>query len=156
MDGTMDATRDRERLLAALPSLLRELANEGVVELEVSVGGASLYLRQRPGTVPASEPVDLPVTEVDEGLIAITTPLAGLFYRAASPDAAPYVREGDVVEPGQIVGLVEAMKVFNEIHAETGGIVDAILVESGQTVRSGQTLITLRAEPEASGPAPAA
>ena len=83
-------------------------------------------------------------TQPEEGLAYITAPLAGVFYGAASPDEPPYVSEGEAVEAGQVVALVEAMKVFNEIHADVSGVVVAVLASNGQTVLAGQTLITIR------------
>lgn len=145
----MDADQDRRRLLAALPGILRQLAGSGVWELEVSAGQASLYVRQRPGP-PLAE--DVESTEVGagaEGLIAVAAPLAGIFYDAPSPDQPPYVTKGEAVEAGQVVALVEAMKVFNEIHVEVGGVIEDILVAGGQAVQAGQTLMTLRPDPPA-------
>jgi acetyl-CoA carboxylase biotin carboxyl carrier protein len=144
---------ERERLLAALPALLRELAESGVTELEVSAGGVSLYLRQRPGTLPPLEGASGDAREAgaaegepepEEGLVAVTAPLAGVFYGAPSPEEPPYATPGDAVEVGQVVALVEAMKVFNEIHTEVAGTVEAILVDTGQAVQAGQLLMTIR------------
>jgi acetyl-CoA carboxylase biotin carboxyl carrier protein len=146
----------RERLLTVLPALLRELAESGVTELEVSYGETSLYLKQRPGAPPPLEGDAAPATgeaQLEEGLVPIAAPLAGVFYGAASPDEPPFVSEGEAVEVGQVVALVEAMKVFNEIHAEVSGVVVAILVGNGQTVLAGQTLITIRPD-EGGGAAP--
>jgi acetyl-CoA carboxylase biotin carboxyl carrier protein len=160
----MSAEGERERLLAALPALLREMAASGVTELDVSAGGASLYLKQRPGTLP---PLEDSAAEggaagdgaaagaIEEGLAAVNAPLAGVFYASPKPDEPPYVSPGDTVEAGQVVALVEAMKAFNEIHAEVAGTVEAILVENGQAVRAGQTLMSIRPDPSASTPDPA-
>lgn len=73
----------------------------------------------------------------------IVAPLAGIFYRAASPGAEPFVREGDEIAPGQPVGLIEAMKVFNEVRADRGGRVVRFLVDNGQLVRAGDPLLEL-------------
>ena len=161
----MTGRQDTEDMLEALPALLRELAAAGVEELEVSAGDATLYVRQRPGAVPlALAPVALSGAsangasgsdaEEEAGLVAISTPLSGMFYPAPAPDELPYVREGDEVEPGQVVGLVEAMKVFNEIRAETAGVVVRILATAGQMVPAGTPLMKVR--PAAPGPAAAA
>ncbi|HEX2035950.1 MAG TPA: acetyl-CoA carboxylase [Chloroflexota bacterium] len=150
----------RDQLLSALPTLLRELTQSGVSEIEVTVGSASLYLRQQLNAVPQpaltvpSENGAPQVGAPDAGLVAVTAPLSGVFYAAPSPDDSPYVMKGDVVEPGQVVALVEAMKVFNEIHAEAAGVVEEILVSPGQQVKSGQTLMTIRPDPEAAPPSP--
>ena len=74
---------------------------------------------------------------------AIKAPLNGIFYDRSSPQAEPFVQVGDRVEVGQVVAMIEAMKVFNEIHAELSGRVTAVLVESGDVVQGGQDLIAL-------------
>lgn len=71
----------------------------------------------------------------------IASPMNGIFYRAASPNAKPFVEEGDTVTAGQVVGLIEAMKVFNEITATASGRVLSIAVESGTVVQPGDPLI---------------
>jgi acetyl-CoA carboxylase biotin carboxyl carrier protein len=145
---------ERDQLLDALPALLRELAEHGVTELEVSAGPATLYLRQRPGQFGPGQALSAggesgPGDLVAEGLVAVTTPLAGVFYGAPSPDEPAYVTPGEAVEAGQVVALVEAMKVFNEIHVDVAGTVVAVLLSSGQPVQAGQTLITIRPDVEA-------
>jgi len=136
-------------LLDALPALLTDLAAAGVVELDVAVGEARLYVRQHPGTVPLVAAVPAAAAETsaeieEEGLIAVSSPLSGIFYTAPGPDEPPYVTEGDEVESGQVVGLVEAMKVFNEIRVEVAGTVAKILAGTGQTVQAGQSLMRVR------------
>jgi len=74
------------------------------------------------------------------GLIPIASPIVGTFYEAASPDANPYVEIGDVVEADTVVCIVEAMKVMNEIKAETEGRIEQRLVSNGEAVEFGQTL----------------
>jgi acetyl-CoA carboxylase biotin carboxyl carrier protein len=69
--------------------------------------------------------------------------LIGLFYRSAAPDAPPFVEVGDVVEEGQTVCIIEAMKVFNEINAEWSGRVVAIPAEDGKLVQAGEPLVVL-------------
>jgi acetyl-CoA carboxylase biotin carboxyl carrier protein len=69
--------------------------------------------------------------------------MVGTFYRAPSPDAPPFVSEGDVVNEGQVVCVIEAMKLFNEIQAETRGRVARILVENASPVEYGQPLLLL-------------
>lgn len=145
---------DGDRLLASLPSLLQELAASSVVELEVSAGEARLYLRQRPEAPPAPGTERAPAESAatgevveDAGLVAVVTPLSGFFYAAPAPDDRPYVSEGEEVEAGQVVALVEAMKVFNEIRTEVAGVVAGVLAKAGQLVQVGETLITLRPHP---------
>jgi acetyl-CoA carboxylase biotin carboxyl carrier protein len=81
-----------------------------------------------------------------ETLHRLLSPMTGLFYRSASPDAPPFVHEGDEVEEGQPVGLIEAMKVFSEIPADLTGVVVRILVESGTLVNQGDPLMLLAPE----------
>ncbi len=71
---------------------------------------------------------------------SIDAPLAGVFYRASSPTSAPFVKEGDVVDPGQTLCIVEAMKVMNEIKAETRCKIVKIPAENGRPVTAGQAL----------------
>lgn len=73
----------------------------------------------------------------------ITAPMVGTFYRAANPEAPPFVEEGDVVEPGQTVCVIEAMKLFNEIQSELRGRVVMVLAENGAPVEYGQPLFLL-------------
>lgn len=80
----------------------------------------------------------------DEGLFKITSPIVGTFYRSPSPDKDPYVTEGDKVSENTVVCIVEAMKLMNEIQAETSGQVVKIYVENGQPVEYGQPLFGIR------------
>jgi acetyl-CoA carboxylase biotin carboxyl carrier protein len=80
----------------------------------------------------------------DEGLHIITSPIVGTFYRAASPAAEGFVRIGSRVEPGTVVCIIEAMKLMNEIQAETNGEVAKIYVENGQAVEYGQPLFGIK------------
>ena len=80
----------------------------------------------------------------DEGLFKITSPIVGTFYRSPGPDKEPYVKEGSVVSPETVVCIVEAMKLMNEIEAETSGEVVKVYVENGQPVEYGQPLFGIR------------
>ena len=73
----------------------------------------------------------------------IKTPLPGTFYRRSSPDAAPYVEEGDSVKTGDVVGLIEIMKTFHEIRSDTDGVIARFLVENEELVDAGQDIIAL-------------
>jgi acetyl-CoA carboxylase biotin carboxyl carrier protein len=81
---------------------------------------------------------------VDEDLFKITSPIVGTFYRSPSPDKDPYIKEGSNVSPETVVCIVEAMKLMNEIQAETSGEVVKIYVENGQPVEYGQPLFGIR------------
>ena len=73
----------------------------------------------------------------------IDSPLVGTFYRATSPDSAPFINVGDRVTADTVIGIIEAMKVMNEIKAEKSGVVKEILVENGQPVEFGQPLLVI-------------
>ena len=77
------------------------------------------------------------------GQITITSPIVGTFYRSPSPDADPYVEEGDYVKKGQVLCIVEAMKLMNEIESEVDGRITKILVESTKPVEYGQALFLI-------------
>ncbi len=79
----------------------------------------------------------------DDRYVTVRAPMVGTFYRAPAPDAPPYVEVGQTVEPGQVLCIIEAMKLMNEIEAEVRGRVSAILVENGQPVEYGQPLMRL-------------
>ncbi len=82
--------------------------------------------------------------EIEESkLHVIKSPLVGTFYRAPSPGAPPFVEVGDIVSPGQVICIVEALKVMNEIESDVRGKVVKILVENGETVDYGQPLFLI-------------
>ncbi len=81
---------------------------------------------------------------VDDGLVAIESPMVGTFYSKPNPDAEAYVAPGASISPGSVVCVVEAMKVFNEIKAENAGTVERILVKDGDSVEFGQKLFLVR------------
>lgn len=78
-----------------------------------------------------------------QGLVEFTSPMVGTFYRAPAPDAPPYIQVGDSIEEGQVLFIVEAMKMMNEIVAEGRGVVKEFLVENGQPVEYGQPLLLI-------------
>lgn len=82
--------------------------------------------------------------EADADLYKITSPIVGTFYRSPAPDKPPYVQEGDKVSENTVVCIVEAMKLMNEIQAETSGEIVKIYVENGQPVEYGQPLFGIR------------
>lgn len=86
----------------------------------------------------ATEPV---ITQRGPRLVEIEAPMVGTFYRAPAPDAPPYIQVGDTISEGQVLYIIEAMKMMNEIEAEISGVVKEILVENGQPVEYGQPLL---------------
>ncbi|MGB9688486.1 acetyl-CoA carboxylase biotin carboxyl carrier protein [Thermogutta sp.] len=92
-----------------------------------------------PSQPPARESETLPPPK-EENITYIRSPMVGTFYASPDPDSPPYVKVGDHVNPETIVGIVEAMKVFNELPAEISGKIVAVLVENGEPVEYGQPL----------------
>lgn len=95
-----------------------------------------------PSVQPKAEKVPEKAEE-KEGIF-VTSPLVGTFYAAPAEDAEPFVKAGDVVKKGQVVAIVEAMKLMNEIESEYDGIVEEILVKNEETVEYGQPLFRIR------------
>jgi len=88
---------------------------------------------------PAAEPAAPPQKQLYE----LKSPMVGTFYRSPSPDADPYVRVGDLVEPGKVLCIVEAMKLMNELECEVHGRIAEILIENVQPVEFGQVLFRI-------------
>jgi acetyl-CoA carboxylase biotin carboxyl carrier protein len=109
--------------------------------------GAPSYVPAATAAAPAAlrtETVPAPSASAHDDLIQITSPIVGTFYRSPGPDKEPYVKEGSNVSPETVVCIVEAMKLMNEIQAETSGEVVKIYAENGQPVEYGQPLFGLR------------
>lgn len=156
------AKKAAEHPFAAMVGTCRELAalveTHGLSELTLEAEGTSLSLRRggydAPTTVAVSPlpttatsveiPSQRPVEAVTSQDHLITSPFVGTFYRAASPDAAPYCEVGQRVEKGQVLCIVEAMKLMNEIEADEAGIIEAALVENAAPVEYGQALFRIR------------
>ncbi len=96
------------------------------------------------GTEASAQPGTAKVSAAKEDLIEIKSPIVGTFYATPSPDSEPYVEIGTSVGPQTIVCIIEAMKVMNEIRAETSGTVVEVLVNNGQAVEYGQVLFRLK------------
>lgn len=92
---------------------------------------------------PASAPAEKTAEPVKTKQIKVTAPIVGTFYRSSSPDKPPYVEVGDVVKKEQVLCIIEAMKLMNEIESETSGKVVQILVENGSPVEYGQPLFVI-------------
>jgi acetyl-CoA carboxylase biotin carboxyl carrier protein len=93
-------------------------------------------------TAPLAQAAAAPA-ESTAHLVPVEAPMVGTFYRAPKPDAPPFVSEGDVVKEGQVLCIVEAMKLMNEIEAKTAGRIVKILVDNGQPVEFGQSLFLM-------------
>ena len=92
----------------------------------------------------ATAPVAAAAPVEQEELHSISSPIVGTFYRAPNPDADPYVKVGDFVEPGQTLCIVEAMKLMNEIESDVSGTVVRVLPDNAQPVEYGENLFLVR------------
>ncbi len=135
---------------ATIRTIVDQMARSGVTELEVQRGRVRLRLRRRASGVgpaaaqSAASPGVAGSTEEggeDRDLHPIAAPLTGVFYAAPNPSARPYVEVGDWVEDGTVVGLIETMKVFNEVVSDCRGRVASILAEPRQLVQAGDAIV---------------
>jgi acetyl-CoA carboxylase biotin carboxyl carrier protein len=95
-------------------------------------------------SVPGAEETTPAVAEEETGLVEVTSPMVGTFYRAPSPDSDPYAEEGQYVEKGAVICIIEAMKIMNEIESEYGGTIRKIKVANAEPVEYGQVLMTIK------------
>ena len=135
--------------LKELKELLALMEEHGLAEIELEREGLRVRLRKSGGTTEtAVERLAAPPTAGAAATAAppaqkgtpITSPMVGTFYRAPSPESPPFVELGQVIEPGQVVCIIEAMKLMNELKAEVRGRIVQVLVENGQPVEFGQSL----------------
>ncbi|WP_176728882.1 acetyl-CoA carboxylase biotin carboxyl carrier protein [Thermogemmatispora onikobensis] len=171
----MMSTKEEDRKTAwieRLEQLVHALEGSSVAELELNENELEIIIRRQPGMVlvtapTVSEVVAQPVTMArsqgaakrtvgtgkaasaksreEERTLPIVAPLSGVYYSAPSPDAPPFISVGDVIQVGQTVALIEAMKSFNEVPSPVAGRVTKILVENGAVVQKDEVL--LRVEP---------
>ncbi|UCC95351.1 MAG: acetyl-CoA carboxylase biotin carboxyl carrier protein [Candidatus Omnitrophota bacterium] len=134
--------------LEKLKEFIEFMDANNLCELEIEEEGTRIRLKkysdEQPPvitSIPAQQKADK--VEEREGVMEIKSPMVGTFYRAPSPGARPYVEIGDTVKPGDMVCIIEAMKLMNEIKAEEGGRIIDILVENGQPVEFGQILFVM-------------
>jgi acetyl-CoA carboxylase biotin carboxyl carrier protein len=139
--------------IRALLELFREY---GLTEVEIERSGERVRVRREPLAAPAvvaapapepgarTAPAPEPTREDRrQHLVTVEAPMVGTFYRAPSPEAEPYVREGDGIKEGQVLCIIEAMKLMNEIESKVAGRVIRILAENGQPVEYGQPLFLI-------------
>ena len=145
-----------KQVLAAIDLLAPGFEASGLDELEVEAGELVVRLvRPREAPAPAPAPAasapgpsagGTPLTPFGEpapGMRFVTAPLTGVWYASPSPGARPYVQEGDEIGAGAVVGLIEAMKLFNEIKSDIAGKVVRVLVERGTLVKRQQPLVEI-------------
>jgi acetyl-CoA carboxylase biotin carboxyl carrier protein len=159
-DPAEEADR-RRAILDAVDRLAPAFVESGLDELEVESGELLVRLaRPRAATIAAvSGPAPVapvaaaalpghpeaasPWGDPQPGMRFVTVPLTGVWYSAPSPEARPYVTEGSEIAAGQVIGLVEAMKLFNEIKSDAGGTVIRILVDNGTLVKRQQPVLEI-------------
>jgi acetyl-CoA carboxylase biotin carboxyl carrier protein len=148
--------------LRKLKKLIDLVQESGIAELEITEGEERVRIASRGAGATAAPPPAAPValatipvqSTVPVGGAAelapaqpaghvVKAPMVGTFYRAPSPDARPFVEVGHSITQGQTVCIIEAMKLMNEIEADVGGVIKAVLVENGQPVEYGQPLFII-------------
>ena len=147
----IDEIRDLADLFEERGLTELEFENENVrVRLAKTVAGTFIPAAQQApapmtaASAPTPSTEAAPDAEPASDLHKITSPIVGTFYRASGPDKEPYVSEGSKVTPDTVVCIVEAMKLMNEIQAESSGEIVEIYVENGQPVEFGQPLFGIR------------
>jgi acetyl-CoA carboxylase biotin carboxyl carrier protein len=139
--------------------LIELLDESGIAEIEITEGEESVRIsRYAPGTSAAPVPVAVaapvpaavaaPVeavapAEPEEDGFEVKAPMVGTVYAASSPGAAPYVQVGDRVGEGDILCIIEAMKMMNQIEADVSGVIKSIRIQNGEAVEFGQTLFVI-------------
>jgi acetyl-CoA carboxylase biotin carboxyl carrier protein len=160
--------------LKELKEILQILEEREITEFELEEQGLKLRIRKASAPLPAGA-APLPVavvlppgppgrpelpkeagapkgvpavadTTVDPGLVQVKSPIVGTFYRSPDPASAPFVSVGDRIRVGQVLCIIEAMKLMNEIEAEVAGEVVKVFHESGQPVQYGEPLFAIRVE----------
>lgn len=142
--------------LSKLKEFIELMNRHRLAEMEIEQDGLRIRLRKEgerikevvayPGAIPAGSPApsSAPAAETaPETGNVIKSPMVGTFYRSPNPDADAFVEVGDRIQEGTVLCIVEAMKVMNEVKAETSGTIEAILVENGQSIEYGQPLFRI-------------
>lgn len=141
-----DADAERGERIRELVQIVQE---SGVGEIEIEDEGMRVSVRRAEDAVPAAPAAVTTAMDAEaesrsaDGIVRVESPMVGVFYRAPNPGAPVFVNVGDTVVPGQTLCVLEAMKLFNELKAETGGILRAIHVENAQPVEFGQLLFEI-------------
>jgi len=152
-DDALGASGVDQARAERIRELVRIVQESGVGEVSIEEAGMRVSVRRTPDPIEpslisglgesAGEPDEAVLEPAADGIVRVEAPMVGTFYRAAQPGAAPFVEEGDAVEPGQTLCILEAMKLMNEVKADTEGIVHAIHVGNAEPVEFGQLLFEL-------------
>jgi acetyl-CoA carboxylase biotin carboxyl carrier protein len=132
--------------LDAVRSIVAAVRASDVADFELLHGDFHLRMRRRiiAGSAPvSSQSAETKSAPEDANLHRVLAPLTGIFYRSPSPSAKAFANEGDWVDADTVIGLVETMKIFNEVTAERSGRVVRLLAENGQLVHAGEPLVVL-------------
>lgn len=138
--------------LKEIKAIWRFLKTTDIVEFELEGSNGKVRIKrgtqlpvvtERVETPPIKERIEKEKGVKEEGLKTVTSPMVGTFYRAPSPDSQPFVEEGTIVKKGQVLCIIEAMKLMNEIESEFDGRIVSILVENGQPVEYGEQLFVI-------------
>jgi acetyl-CoA carboxylase biotin carboxyl carrier protein len=116
----------------------------GLSELAQMISSAKTSSSQTAASGAPAVDASAPATEPESGLHLVKSPIVGTYYGSPSPGAAPFVGPGDRVEKGQVICIVEAMKLMNEIESDATGEVVKCLVSNGQPIEFGQSLFSIR------------
>ena len=152
---------DRKTDLKKVKELIELMKANDLVELEIADGENKILLKRpqpaaptvthipmmppaMPAPVASAAPQATPEQDQDDGLVDIISPMIGTFYLAPSPDSDPFVSIGSSIDNDSVVCIIEAMKVMNEIKAETIGTIEKIMCKAGQAVEYGQVLFKVR------------
>jgi acetyl-CoA carboxylase biotin carboxyl carrier protein len=141
--------------LEEIRKLIELLKETDITELQIEREGAKLKIKREKylssfeaiSSARKSEGAAYKETKAEAAeenkLVTITSPIVGIFHRAPSPESPPFVETGSAVKKGQVLCIVEAMKLMNEIESDTDGIISKILVENGQPVEYGEPLFLI-------------
>jgi acetyl-CoA carboxylase biotin carboxyl carrier protein len=138
--GELEVERDdfRIRISRAASS------QEHVVSVSPAAAGPVMAAQATAAPVAAAGAAPAPQSEADANQVLVKSPIVGTFYETPAPDKPPFVKVGDSVEPGQVLCIIESMKLMNEIEAEVAGTLTAKLVENGRPVEYGEPLFSIR------------
>lgn len=143
--GQVIDTEGNMQMISAMPSQSASImpGNAPVLDSSNAVSGVYAQGAGAPAKGDAGMPVQERVSEATTDVF-ITSPIVGVFYTSSGPEEPPFAKVGDTVKKGQVVGIVEAMKLMNEIESDTDGVIEEILVENSQGVEYGQPLFKIK------------
>ncbi|MBI4849514.1 MAG: acetyl-CoA carboxylase biotin carboxyl carrier protein [Nitrospirae bacterium] len=142
--------------LDEIKELIELLKDTDITELQIEREGSKLKIKRekflssfeavssfRPSAGAAAPEAKAEAAPEEKKLSTITSPIVGVFHRSPAPEASPFVEVGSTVKKGQVLCIVEAMKLMNEIESDTDGVIAKILIENGQPVEYGEPLFLI-------------